>query len=131
MKNTSSFFLLAILAIIALGYTTRTAQASVIVSTLPYTENFDGKLDAAQPSPFQGDTPTPRAKANVPSGISGSSGWEGEKIAGTSTASTMPWTVDNGTGTGGGLYDYGTTNATDRAALLLPEPTLPASVSNS
>ncbi len=113
MKNTASFFLLAILAIIALGYTTRTARASVIFSASPYTENFNGHLDSAA-SPFQGGTPVPRAKAAIPGGISGSSGWEGEKIAGTGTTN-MPWTVDDGASNTGGLYDYGITNAADRA----------------
>ncbi len=119
MKKTSILILLATLAIVAIGYATRTAQASVILSSSTYSENFDGHLDTATPSPFTGGTPTPKPKAAVPGGTGGSSGWEGEKIAGTGSASTVPWTVDNGSGTSGGLYDYGATNSTDRALGML------------
>jgi hypothetical protein len=86
-----------------------TAQAQVNLTGPTYSENFDS----------MGTTAT-----------YGTTGWTGIKTAGTGAAavdSTLTPVVDNGAGTSGAVYNYGTTATTERAlGSLASASTIPA-----
>ncbi len=83
------------------------SQAQVLLTTFSYSENFDTLIGGT--SPFSS---TIGVQAAIPS--TPSNGWVGTKRAGTGT-SAMPWTVDNGGSSTGGLYSYGAASSTERA----------------
>lgn len=91
---------------LSVALTTSSVFAASFTGTT-ITENFDGlPSSGTQVSPFSA---TVGVQAAVPGTI-----FSGTKISGTGTTA-MPFTVDNGTSSSGGIFSYGVTAATDRA----------------
>lgn len=82
------------------------ANAAYIFSGADITENFDGMPTATVASVFS-------ATAGVQSAVEGT-GFSGTKLSGNGTTATGLM-YDNGGSTSGGVFNYGTTSATDRA----------------
>lgn len=116
MRNSPRLQTLAIFTVATLLSSTL-AQAAVTLSGTSYSESFNGDLGTTSltttTSPFTSNG------ANVVGNqapVPGTSGWDAVKLTGSGLAtSAMPYTVDNGAGTSGAIYSYGTTGATDRA----------------
>jgi hypothetical protein len=105
MRLTTGVSLLS--GILALAMSVTPAGAAIILNTGDYSENFDDRI-ATTTTVSGAFSSTAGVQSPIPAGGSGSSGWDGAKIAGTSPAN-MNFVVDNGIGTGGGLYSFGST----------------------
>ena len=105
MRLTTGVALLC--GVTALSVSGTVIRGAVILSSGNYAENFDDTISAA--TTVNGAfSSTAGVQCPIPPGGSGSSGWDGAKIAGTSPAN-MNFVVDNGNGAGGFLYSYGST----------------------
>lgn len=86
------------------------ANAQIVFTGSPVSQNFDGLPTTAIASAVSSTIGTVYD-------VSGAAGWKATKISGTGTAAT-PFAVDNGAGTSGGLYSYGASGSptpTERA----------------
>jgi hypothetical protein len=93
--------------IVALSMGGTPLGAAVILSSGDYSENFDDRI-ATTNTVVGAFSSTAGTQAPIPAGGSGSSGWDGAKIAGTSPIN-MNFIVDNGNSASAGLISYGST----------------------
>ncbi len=88
-------------------------DASIMFTGGTIGENFDGMPTSSATPPTTLASPF-SSVTNVQAAVTGAGGWEGTRIAGTSTAA-MPFVADNGNGNSGGIYSYGAAEAAERA----------------
>lgn len=113
MKYTPHRLHQALIGMLIAGITATSAEAQIAFTGATKTENFDGLPTATVASVFSNTVGTQAAVPNL-------TGWSGVKLSGTGTAATG-LTIGDGSGTNlsGGIYNLGTTSATDRALGLL------------
>ena len=104
----TKFFLTCAFAALAAVIGATELRASVNFSGTDYIESFDSTLAGTSV------TGAFSATAGTQAAIPGSSGWDGVKLSGTGT-NAMNFTVDNGNGNAGAIYNYGATGGPDRA----------------
>jgi hypothetical protein len=93
--------------ILALSLSGTPIGAAVILNTGSHSENFNDRIATTTTVPLAFSS-TAGVQSPIPPGGSGSSGWDGAKLAGTSPIN-MSFIVDNGNSTSGALYSYGST----------------------
>lgn len=89
------------------------ANAQIVFTGSPVSQNFDGLPSAAVTGVISA---TIGAQASLTS--QGALGWSAAKNAGTGSAA-LPLAFDNGSSNSGGVFNYGLTGSTDRALGLL------------
>lgn len=109
-ENRRYFGLAACVVYLAVSHGAAFGSISLALPT--YSENFDGKLTATAAN---ASVATWSTTVGVQSPVPGTSGWDGVKLAGSSTTTLMPYITSIGTSLTGGIYNFGAASAVDRA----------------
>lgn len=109
MTRLTGTFLTVLLALLSVV----PCDASIMYTGGTISESFDGMPTSSATPPTTLASPF-SSVTNVQAAVTGAGGWEGTRIAGTSTAA-MPFVADNGNGNSGAVYSYGAAEAAERA----------------